>query len=93
MPLKRFIGKQLFRCGKLLGELHFIVQVMNAIVTKPAHIDATIQHRLVEVFPEKRASVKFLGNQMMKGERSEPPAAQTISTLHARRRHHETCFD
>lgn len=85
MPLKRFIGKQTFQRGKLLGQLHFIVQVVNTVVTKPADIDAMIQHHPVEVFSEERTPVKFFGNQMMKCEHGKSTATCTISTFQTRR--------
>lgn len=70
MPLQGFIRQQRFSAGKLFGQLHFIVQIMNAVVAKPANINALVQGKLVKILSVKSTPMQFLGDQVMKGERS-----------------------
>jgi hypothetical protein len=67
MPLQGLIGQQCFGAGKLLGQLHFIVQIVNAVVTKPANIDAPVQSFPVKIFSIESTPMQFFGNEVMKG--------------------------
>ena len=65
VPLQGFIRQQRFSAGKLFGQLHFIVQVMNAVVTQPADVQSTVQGFLVKVFSKECTPVQFFGNEVV----------------------------
>jgi hypothetical protein len=63
-----------FAIGEALGQGHFIVVSVDAVMAQPARVDTPVQLVPAEVLLEINPAVELFGNQVMKGETAYPAA-------------------
>ena len=83
MLLQGLVGQQGLGGRVIFGQLHFIVQVMNAVVTQPADVQSTVQGILVKVFTKESAPVQFFGNEVVESKQREAAATQALTRFNS----------
>ena len=68
MPGQCLTGLQPVQGIQFLGQLHFIKQLMNAVMTLAADMNTATQGFPGKIFPEIRPPVHFSWYQVMKGQ-------------------------
>lgn len=69
MTPERFIGQQRTKRIELTRQRHFIVGIMDTVVTRAANVDALSQCLLRILSPETHAAMELFRDQVMKRQR------------------------
>ena len=86
MALNIGVGFDALQRWEVFGEGHFVVMVVNAIVTQATNPDALIQLRLRIRLLKTSAAVQLFGNQVMEGEFERSPTQRAFARTSSRHR-------